>query len=102
MSRTISESDELQVKSRQEKNKSVRDRDLDDLALVLSQKEGRRTVWRLLEFCGVYKQSAVQSGSFTYFNEGQRAVGLFLIADIMEAMPDAYLLMMKENKESKK
>lgn len=91
-----------QVRERREKEKFQRETELKDLQNLLSQPAGRRFIWRTLEFCGVYRQSATQSGSWTYFNEGQRSVGNMVLADIMEANADAYILMMKENKEIRK
>lgn len=66
---------------------------LDSLRKSLSTADGRRTLWEILSMCGVYKNSAVPSGSFTYFNEGQRSIGIRLITDINEIDPDVYFKM---------
>lgn len=68
------------------------------LRFVLSQKEGRKFYWELLAVCGLYAQSADNSGSWTYFNEGKRSIGLKLLADVMSLDSDLYSQMVKENK----
>ena len=91
-------SNEVQVKEAKAKEKFGREQELADLIFVLSTVNGRRLIWRYLCSCGIYKQSADVSGSWTYFNEGKRSVGNMMLADIMECMPDAYITMMKESK----
>lgn len=91
--------DKDQVKSAKQKEKFSRDRDLKDMKDVLSSVPGRRVVWRYLSECGVFQQSARDSGSWTYFNEGKRSVGLMLLADINEADPESYLKMLNESKK---
>jgi hypothetical protein len=70
--------------------------EIEDLRGILNSKTGRRFVWRLLERAGVYRTSFNNSGSITAFNEGRRDVGLFLLNEIHEVAPDAYLTMLKE------
>lgn len=91
--------DAEQVKKAAKKEKRGRERELNDICLVMSSKEGRRFVWRFLEHCGPYKTSFGQGNDQTNFNEGVRSVGLKLIADINDARPEGYLQMLKESKE---
>lgn len=91
--------DEGQVKEAAVKVKRGRNQEIQDIAFILGDKRGRRFYWRYLSSCGVYKSSADNSGSWTYFNEGRRNVGLSLMADMDEAAPEAYALMLKESKE---
>lgn len=91
--------DSEQVKDAQDKLQRVREREIEDVRFILNDKRGRRFLWRQLEECGVFRSSANNSGSWTYFNEGQRNIGLKLLTEITDASPDAYLLMLKENKE---
>jgi len=65
---------------------------------LMGNKRGRRIMWRLLEKTGVYRCSFT-GNSTTFFNEGQRNVGLMLTAQIHEHAPDAYALMLKERRE---
>lgn len=89
-------SDENQVKNAENKILNGRQRELEDIRLMLELPSGRRFIWRQLEVCGIYKTSMTGNSS-TFYNEGMRAVGLALLADIMEAAPESYLQMMKEN-----
>lgn len=90
--------DEGQVQEAAKDMKLRKEREANELAAVLNLPEGRRYIWRLLEFCGVYKTSFTGS-SETFFLEGQRNVGLRVVTEIMTAYPEAYLLMMKENRK---
>lgn len=92
--------DKGQVKEQENKERRGRERELGDIRWILSSPQGRRFFWRYLGECGVFKTSFTGS-SQTFFNEGQRNVGLMLLADLNEAQPDAYVTMMKEAKENK-
>lgn len=86
-----------QVKHAKEKQVSRREREINDMAFILNTAQGRRLLWRYLEICGVFKSSFTGS-SETFYLEGQRNVGLKILADITETSPEAYMLMMKEAK----
>lgn len=75
--------------------KAKRDKEVADFKQVVSTKEGRRFIWRLLEEAGVYRSSFTGT-SQTFFLEGQRNMGLLLIREIHEICPDVYTLMLKE------
>lgn len=92
--------DEEKVKKIEEKVKRGRERELDDLNDILKTKHGRRFVWRYLEMCKVFNE-CMTGNNWTFYNEGQRNIGLRLFADVMESDPDAFALMSKENKEAK-
>lgn len=77
-----------------------RERELNDLRFVLSTREGRRTIWRLMEQCKTYG-SIFEASAKIYYNSGRQDVGHYLMAEIAEADEDALFLMMKENKEER-
>lgn len=87
--------DEGQVKDAKEREKLGLEKDQNDLRWVMSMPQGRRFLWRILEGCGIYKSSFTGS-SETFFLEGQRNVGLKLLAEIMEADSESYMLMQRE------
>lgn len=66
------------------------------LVSLLSTKAGRGWVWGMLTFCRVFATSFDRDPHATAFNEGQRNVGLKLLADINNADPGAYVLMATE------
>jgi len=90
--------DPEQVSSAKEKVESQNDQRLNDVREVLNTKRGRRFYWSILEFCGIFKTSNSDQHQI-FFNEGMRNVGLKLLADVNEAAPEAYLLMLRESKE---
>lgn len=90
--------DKSQVKKADDREKFTRRRDLLDVRDILATPCGRRFIWRYLSICGVFKLSFT-GNSETFFNEGQRNVGLRLMTDVMDADPTAYVLMQKEAKE---
>jgi len=70
---------------------------LADLEWVMSDSRGRRVLWRLLEQAGVFRLSYTGEAQSTAFNEGQRNIGLRLLAECLEAAPEKYALMQTEN-----
>jgi hypothetical protein len=70
----------------------------EDIKWLMGTKRGRRIVWRLLERTGVYRSSFTGDNE-TFFREGERNVGLMLMAQINESCPESYTLMMKEKHE---
>lgn len=78
--------------------KLERDQEKADFAWLMSDKRGRRFIWRMLENTGVYR-SSFTGNSETFFREGARNVGLKLISDIHEFAPDAYPLMLEEQRK---
>lgn len=69
-----------------------------DMQWLMGSKRGRRIMWRLLERTGVYR-SSFTGNSETFFREGQRNVGLMLMAQIHEVCPDQYAVMLKEQQD---
>ena len=78
--------------------KVERDQEKADFAWLMSDKRGRRFMWRMLEVTGVYR-SSFTGNSETFFREGARNVGLKLISDIHEFAPDAYTTMLEEQRK---
>jgi hypothetical protein len=71
----------------------------DQLALlgrVMAEPIGREFFYDLLASCHVYSTSFATNALAMAFREGERNVGLRLAADLTEATPDLFLLMLKE------
>lgn len=90
-------SDEHEVQQATAKSKRSQDRDLADLKRLLQEDWGRRFVWRVLETSGLFR-SSFTGNSTTFFNEGQRNIGLWLVDEVLAADADAYLSMLKQNR----
>ncbi len=69
----------------------------EDFQWLMKDKRGRRFIWSLLERTGVFR-SSFTGNSETFFREGQRNVGLLLMAQIHEACPEQYAVMLQEQK----
>lgn len=72
--------------------------EVNDWKWLMSTARGRRLVWRLLDRTGIYRTS-MTGNSYTFFNEGQRNVGLFIQAVLAEHCPEDYAKMLVEQKD---
>jgi hypothetical protein len=90
--------DAKQVRKAGITEKLRRERELDDLRRLMDTDYGRRHVWLQLCRCKIFETSFTGNNT-TFFNEGQRNIGLMLLADINEVCPEAYLVMLKEAKQ---
>jgi hypothetical protein len=70
-----------------------------DFKWLMSHAKGRRIVWSLLEKAHVF-QSSYTGDNTTFFREGERNIGLFLMAQINEFCPDLYVQMVLEQNEN--
>lgn len=68
----------------------------DDWKWLMSSPRGRRIMWRLLGWTGMYR-SSFTGNSETFFREGERNVGLRVNAALLQADPQAYSSMMLEH-----
>lgn len=68
-----------------------------DFKWVMSNPRGRRFIWRLLSLAGVFRSSFTGS-SETFFREGERNMGLRVLAMIHEHTPGAYSEMLEEQR----
>jgi len=89
---------EVRTRRQQELARRIRERELNDMRAVLNTAEGRRFVWRLFDKAGIFRTSFT-GNSTTFFNEGQRNLGLLFFNDMMQAMPEAFALMQREQAE---
>ena len=74
------------------------ERRLSDFRWVASDRRGRRFLRELIEFCELFK-TTFTGGSETFLREGRRQVGLRLWADLSEAAPETFPVMMQEQRE---
>lgn len=77
---------------------SIRERELNDVRHVMSSKEGRRFFDRYQKLCHVHETSFTGNNT-TFFNEGERNIGVRMLADVNEACPELYIELMKEKLE---
>lgn len=88
------------VKDATKREKRTRLQELQDLAWVLSTSKGRRFYWRLMEFCETMRLSYTRGDTHeTAFRQGMANVGHKLLADMMDANKESYMLAREENTE---
>ena len=96
MKKDFNASSEQEVKRAKAIDKNKHETEQNDLRQLLSTKWGRRLVWRILEKTGQFRTSFT-GNSTTFFNEGQRNIGLWLVDEVLSADTNQYLAMIKEN-----
>lgn len=88
----------LRDQQSEDERRKQRRAEAEDIRYLMKNKQGRRIAWRWLSDAGVFKTS-MTGNSYTFFNEGQRNVGLKLLAAIHEHCPEQYAVMVAESKE---
>jgi hypothetical protein len=66
------------------------------LVATMSSTSGRKWIHDLLFSCHVFRASFSNDPLEMAFREGERNVGLRILDDLMQACPDDYVLMMRE------
>lgn len=95
MSETRNAADPRQVRRMSQEEKATRKQELEDVKWILSTRQGRRHYWRMLRETHMFETSFTGNNT-TFFNEGERNVGLKMMNDLMAAEPSAYLQMVRE------
>lgn len=72
------------VEDKARKQRMGRDQEIKDLRELLEHPAFRRFIWRLFQRFGLFR-SSMTGNSHTFFNEGRRNEGLWLLAEIAEA-----------------
>lgn len=67
-----------------------------DIEWVMSSEMGRRFIWRVLSFCGVYQDIDPVDTSLALKQLGRRQVGLYLLGICSENSQDKVFTMMQE------
>lgn len=86
---------ELVARLAEDANRAAR-RDADTLRQLLGVKQGRAWMFRLLASCHIFQSSFDNDALRMAFREGERNVGLRLLAESQSADPDLFALMLKE------
>jgi len=87
---------EKQVKEAAGKENRLRERELNEMRVILSTKEGRRFLWRLMGKCKTFN-SIYESSAKIHYNSGQQDIGHYLLAEIDQADPEMFFKMRNEN-----
>lgn len=81
-----------------DKEKNGLNKEQEDIRKVLSTPEGKRVMWRILEFCGLYRNPFSGDGSETGFNCGKQQVAQWLVDECISCHPKATAELLINNK----
>lgn len=90
--------DKKQVKKAKVTEDMIRDKQLNDVRVVLNTPHGRRLLWRIMEKCKTFG-SVWEPSAKIHYNAGQQDLGHFLLSEVTEADEELLFQMMKENKK---
>jgi hypothetical protein len=87
-----------QAREQADKKAELRQKvEIDDLKWLMSNRRGRRVVYRLLERAGAFRLSFHTNALQMAFNEGGRNQGLATLALLMQHCPELHMEMLKEH-----
>lgn len=96
---TWDSSDPAEVERQAKAAAAARREILDAVVGLMSSRPGRRWVYDFLDASHMFGTSFVQGDAHgTSFREGERNMGLRLMADIQEVAADLYIVMVREAK----
>jgi len=78
-----------------------RETEASDIKWLMSNRRGRRVLWRLLDQAGVFRSSFSTTAMQMAFNEGFRNFGLRTLDLIHQTCPELYPQMMKEQTDGR-
>src|SRR6266576_349368 len=96
MSDDVDVSDRTQVRTARRSALAEEREEGERLAAFLGHPVARRWMWRLLEACHTFGTSFDDNPYRTAFREGERNVGIRVLADIMRNCPHQYSVMTQE------
>lgn len=89
---------ELRAKQANDKAREELQLEVADFKWIMSNKRGRRFIWRFLERAGVHRNAYTSDPYDHAFAAGCKNEGTRVLAMVLEHAPDAYVLMLSEHK----
>ena len=85
--------------TQEQRAKRKRDRELNDIRVVLAGPEGRRFMWRVLSEGKIFVDGYVHGdGGFgTTYSTGRRSIGVWALSEVMEAKAESFMQMQREH-----
>lgn len=71
--------------------------ELHSIAEIMRTENGRHFMWRCLQQSGTFTTTFNSDPTIHMMNTGKREYGLWLDAEIRQAAPDYYMIMLKEH-----
>lgn len=83
----------------EDKAKRKRNRELNDIRVIVASPEGRRFLWRVLSEGKIFQDGYIHgdAGYGTTYTTGKRSVGVWALSELMEAKPEVFMQMQREN-----
>lgn len=88
--------DEEQVAQRQKKRKTQHEIAILEMRDVLDTQAGRNILWRILSECGIFRSEFTNDIAIAANASAKRALGLWLISEMIAAKPDAFMILQRE------
>jgi hypothetical protein len=64
---------------------------------IMSKKDGRAFMWRVMEHSGVFQDTFHADAAINAYKSGRRSNGLFIESEIKHASPENYIKMIQEH-----
>ena len=90
--------DEVKVGKRKIKAKLEREKQVEELRVILSTKGGRNVIWRLLSMAKLFNDPIGDTNDIMR-QIGAQCIGRLILAEVFTSDPNAYILMQQEAKE---
>jgi hypothetical protein len=76
-----------------------RQRELEDIKWLMSSRQGRRIMWRLLDLTGPTRSSFDTNALRMAWNEGNRNFGVQMLEEVLRYCSETYRVMVKEHND---
>ena len=94
--RPANAADEAKLRASAKKLKDQRNQEQNDIREIMARPEGRRLMWRIISEGGVFSDCFTGNNT-TFFNEGKRSNGLWLMNELETTDQANFIEMWKEN-----
>ena len=92
-------SDEAQVKARKSKATRLREKEIRGMQIFLENPDNQWFIWRILEYCHMGVSVTRSNPQDMAILSAQRDLGLWILSELEEAVPDAYTILKRTSKE---
>ena len=90
---------ELEKREQEARERNARKTEIADLKWLMSSPRGRRLMWRFMTLAHTFQLSFNTNAMQMAFNEGNRNLGLQLLAEVMEHCQELFPVMQKEQQQ---
>ena len=91
--------DEVQVKDKRTKAEKLRDREIRGMQIFLENPDNQWFIWRILEYCHMGTSVTRSNPQDMAALSAQRDIGLWILGELEEAVPEAYTVLKTTSKE---